>query len=517
MKKSTCEIFNADGSRAIDDRSIESLTECVMNLEQTKSKHIGKNGDYTPSRKKLHAQIIKKAKEDVICIEKGKPIAVLMGGSPASGKSTFLKRYRSYLLSENLFKVDADEIRAELPEYKGWNAAQTHEETGDIVKTLISDKNIGVPCKFDFIYDGTMTNVRKYLSLIDLLKNEGYEVFVVFITNIPKEVVKKRALERYQKSGRFVPMMVIDDFYKNGDATFEEVKKKVDGYILVDGSTFDYNIIDQGGKNLPNQRIYSKLGKKVELSKGGSMYADGGEVSFTEYKGKSIMFEPHFNEYYVGDAGPFSTMDEAKLYIDGGSQMPESIRGAYERGLFANGGMVGKEVEFDYWQGGTKKGTVIEVLPSGKYNVRTGFGTVLVSPSEIIKMRTGGEVKRHFKPSDFYKLGGSIDDMTPVEAFFSTIDYTNLPIEFKEFVTKEILTDPELGLVSAEEPIFVEIKKKVQALSVPEAEIIEIGDEDANSETQEAIDLLTELSMDQEGEDRAETLEAIELLKELLV
>ena len=210
-------------------------------------------------------------------------------------------------------------------------------------------------------------------------------------------------------------------------------------------------------------------------------------------------------------------MDEAKAYIDGGSQMPESIKGAYERGLFANGGIAGKEVEFDYWQGGTKKGTVIEVLPSGKYNVRTGFGTVLVSPSEIIKMRTGGEVKRHFKPSDFYKLGGSIDDMTQVEAFFSTIDYTNLPIEFKEFVTKEILTDPELGLVSEEEPIFVEIKKKVQALSVPEAEIIEIGDEDANSETQEAIDLLTELSMDQEGEDRAETLEAIELLKELLV
>lgn len=224
----TCEIFTKDGQRAIDAKSIESLTECVMALPQTKLDHITKNGEYAESRKKIHAGIIKEFKDGVVCIDKGKPIAVLMGGSPASGKSTFLKKYRPYLLSENLFKVDADEIRAKLPEYKGWNATQTHEETGDIVKMLISDKNIGVPCKFDFIYDGTMTSTKKYLTLVDLLKSEGYEVFVVFISNIPKKVVKKRALERYQKSGRFVPMLVIDDFYENGEKTFDQVKKIVE-------------------------------------------------------------------------------------------------------------------------------------------------------------------------------------------------------------------------------------------------------------------------------------------------
>jgi len=84
-------------------------------------------------------------------------------------------------------------------------------------------------------------------------------------------------------------------------------------------------------RNIPNSKY----------SEGGSMYAGGGEVSFTDYKGESIMFEPHFNEYYVGDAGPFSTMDEAKSHIDGGSPMSSSMRGAYERGLFARGGEVG--------------------------------------------------------------------------------------------------------------------------------------------------------------------------------
>ena len=110
--------------------------------------------------------------------------------------------------------------------------------------------------------------------MVDLLKSEGYEVFVVFISNIPKKVVKKRALERYQKSGRFVPMLVIDDFYENGEKTFDQVKKIVDGYIVVDGSTFDYNLIEKGGKSLPNKRLYSKLGYKLTFALGGGVGSD---------------------------------------------------------------------------------------------------------------------------------------------------------------------------------------------------------------------------------------------------
>lgn len=265
----TCEIFDSKGERAIDDKSIEKLTRCVTALPQTKSSNINTNGNYTREREGLHKKIIDKFKKDVVCIEKGRPIAVLMGGSPASGKSTFLKKYRPYLLSDSLFKVDADEIRAELPEYKGWNASQTHEETGDIVDTLISDRNVGIPCKFDFVFDGTMSSVKRYKILINNLRKEGYDIFIVFMGNIPKQEIKERALERYKKSGRFVPMFVIDDFYANGEKNLNELKSLVDGYIVVDGSTYDYKIIEQGGKKLPNKRLYEKLGEKIKLANGG--------------------------------------------------------------------------------------------------------------------------------------------------------------------------------------------------------------------------------------------------------
>jgi predicted ABC-type ATPase len=280
----SCEIFDSKGERAIDNDSIEKLTKCVTALPQTKSDNVNANGTYTSERQELHKKIINKFKKDVVCITKGKPIAVLMGGSPASGKSTFLKKYRPYLLSESLFKVDADEIRAELPEYKGWNATQTHEEAGDIVNTLISDKNIGVPCNFDFIFDGTMSSVKRYNILIHNLRKENYQIYIVFMSNISKEEVKRRALERYKHSGRFVPMFVIDEFYANGEKNLNELKSMVDGYIVVDASSPNYTIIEQGGKKLPNKRLYEKLGEKIKLKKGGPTGQEKVGIVMHEFK-----------------------------------------------------------------------------------------------------------------------------------------------------------------------------------------------------------------------------------------
>jgi predicted ABC-type ATPase len=134
-----------------------------------------------------------------------------MGGSPASGKSSFVKKYRPYLLTPNILKVDADEIRAQLPEYKGFNATQTHMETKDIVTTLISDRNIGVPCDFDMVYDGTMNNTKSYEPLIKLLKEHGYEVYIIYITNVDKETVWKRAKERYKKSSKKQKTQILNE------------------------------------------------------------------------------------------------------------------------------------------------------------------------------------------------------------------------------------------------------------------------------------------------------------------
>jgi predicted ABC-type ATPase len=289
LNQAKCEVLDKNGERQIDTISIAKLTECVNNLPQTKTMHYDfENDKYKDYRTRLHKEIIYDIKKNVVCVEtQNQPIAILMGGSPASGKSTFLKKYAEYLLQDEILKIDADEIRSKLPEYKGYNATQTHLETKDIVNTLLSNRNIGIPCLFDVIYDGTMNNTKSYLPLISLLKSLGYKVFMVYIDNVPKEVAIERSLQRYKKSGRFVPIEVIEDFFDKGKSAMEQIKKEVDGYMIVDGGNSNYDIIEQGGMKLPQNREYSKIGSPIQITtdevvrefkKGGEINPDDDEI-----------------------------------------------------------------------------------------------------------------------------------------------------------------------------------------------------------------------------------------------
>lgn len=289
--------------RKIDDESLKELTEMVLSLPQTKSMHTDKNGNYTDERKALHKKLILEFKKDVVCITKGQPIAILMGGSPASGKSSFVKKFRPYLLTNNIMKIDADEIRAKLPEYSGCNATQTHLETKDIVNTLISDKNIGVPCEFDMLYDGTMNNVRSYEPLIQMLRKRNYKIYIIYIDNVDYDTVVSRMKQRYVKTGRFVPIEVIDDFFSKGKSALNRLKHQVDGYVIVDGSTYDYDVIERGGEILPEEREYKVLGEiisKKELE--GSEYKKGGvtKKQFQAKKMGKVMHEFKQGDLHIG-------------------------------------------------------------------------------------------------------------------------------------------------------------------------------------------------------------------------
>jgi predicted ABC-type ATPase len=163
-------------------------------------------------------------------------------------------------------KIDADEIRAKLPEYEGWNASATHLETKDIVNTLLTDREIGIPCQFDIIYDGTMNSTKNYLPLIALLHQLGYKIFIVYMDNVPYDVVKDRMLKRYQNSGRFVPVEVIDDFFSKGKQALNELKSKVEGYMVIDATSKNYDILEEGGMKLPSSRNYQELGQRIKTA-----------------------------------------------------------------------------------------------------------------------------------------------------------------------------------------------------------------------------------------------------------
>lgn len=371
-------LYDENGERKNDLESIKVLTDYVNSLPQTKSIYYNESTQkYTPKRQKLHREIIDEFKDDLICVESDEPIAILMGGSPASGKSTFLRKYAPYLLSEELLRIDADEVRSKLPEYEGWNASQTHLETKDIVNTLLSDRTIGLPCEFDLIYDGTMNNTKSYLPLIDLLRKLNYKIFVVYIDNVPKDVIVKRALERYKKSGRFVPLEVIDDFFDKGKSALNEIKEKVDGYMIVDGGSNDYRIIEEKGIKLPQNRVYSQLGYSID------------EEQFDRndfYKGYYKRLSP--SNFEVKQKG-------GKIQIDL-PRMATSHDGIDEVDAIANG-MFEKGGETDFNPDGQIKDKIVHAsgeaggMLVGKRHSKGGIKALNKSTGQPLEME-GGEV-----------------------------------------------------------------------------------------------------------------------------
>jgi predicted ABC-type ATPase len=249
-------LFDKNGERRVDPEALAYIENTVEMLPQTKFMYTNENGQYTPDRKKLHEEIIATFHEGKPCVNQRPAVAILTGGAPASGKTTFIKKFVD-LDPEKVYHVDADEVRAMLPEYKGWNATQTHLETADLVNQLIDD--IGVPCDHDLIYDGTMNKATKYEKIVDKLHKLGYKVFVVYIS-IPEQVSKERVISRYKKAGRYVPMKVIEEVYDNGLKAFEKVAYEMaDGFIRIDGMNGE--IIEQGGMSMPSNIEYEKGGK----------------------------------------------------------------------------------------------------------------------------------------------------------------------------------------------------------------------------------------------------------------
>src|SRR5690606_39120369 len=83
--------------------------------------------------------------------------------------------------------------------------------------------------KKNFIFEGTMARTRRYKSLVNKLKENGYEIHI-YVVDVPVLVAKKRADERARK----VPHKIIENTHKLVPRTFIEIKDMVDSFHIYD-------------------------------------------------------------------------------------------------------------------------------------------------------------------------------------------------------------------------------------------------------------------------------------------
>lgn len=232
----SCQILEVSGQPQISPAAIDFLERCLSRFPPISSPE--------SERQRIIAATQKKA----VCVSHRSPIAILTGGPPGAGKSTGLRTHAPVALAPGTLRIDADALRAQLPAYRGWNADLTQAESGVLVDRLLAA--IGRPCRFDLLYDGTMSRADRYRRLIPELRAMGYRVFLLHVS-VPESLSRSRVLERLEAMGRYVSRAAIGRYFATGPATFAVLSGWADGYLQADGLTG--RVLQQGGEPFPSE------------------------------------------------------------------------------------------------------------------------------------------------------------------------------------------------------------------------------------------------------------------------
>jgi predicted kinase len=193
-----------------------------------------KDGQWTPERKAKHAEIIAKflSDERVLAAKPAPgtpPSFIILGGRGGSGKSWF--KNKVYTPGKAIV-LDADEIKHELPEYKGWNAAQVHEESGELFDAITHQAQA---MGLNIVHDATMKTSKKAVTLVQGFKDAGYRTEAHYMY-LPPQVAAKRAVDRFLgETQRFVPPGIVLGNTTN-EGSFDQVKGLVDAWSFRDNN-----------------------------------------------------------------------------------------------------------------------------------------------------------------------------------------------------------------------------------------------------------------------------------------
>lgn len=233
----------------------------------SKTQNLDAQGVYNDTRRALHRKLLK---EVVAGKPTGleQPVAVLMGGMTAAGKTTTVEKG---LDKSDKVYINSDDFKEKLPEYNGHNAAFVHEESGDLADAAFF---MAIERRQNLILDSTMKSLGGstyeqakgdggLAAKIEKLKQAGYRVEIRFV-DVDVETAVERSMRRFagqelrKGGGRYVPANVIRSnrdpkFGTKPRKTFEQVKDQVDAYIIYDGRG-----------NRAKKRV---LGRKGQLTK----------------------------------------------------------------------------------------------------------------------------------------------------------------------------------------------------------------------------------------------------------
>jgi predicted ABC-type ATPase len=187
-------------------RRVEDYPPANPQGDDTMSRHIGPDGDFTPQRQAMHDQIVSDATAGVPKSEE--PTLYMMGGGPAAGKSSIIKNGDVRHPDQHVL-ANPDEFKADIPEYRvGLSsgdhkaAAFAHEESSHLNRRVMKTASGN---QQDVVWDGTGDNsIEKLEQQTRVFKERGYKVQADYVT-CDTDTAVERSNARGAKTGRVVP------------------------------------------------------------------------------------------------------------------------------------------------------------------------------------------------------------------------------------------------------------------------------------------------------------------------
>lgn len=153
-------------------------------------------------------------------------------GLPASGKSGIANKCAE---SNNAIIIDSDYAKRKLPEYDSypWGASITHEESSEITngfsnnpQGLQSIFELAILKNANIVIPKIGQKAEGIIKLARAIKSRGYQVHLTLVSLLKREATI-RAVYRYYKTQRYVPLGLIFDSYGNDPClTYYLIKNK---------------------------------------------------------------------------------------------------------------------------------------------------------------------------------------------------------------------------------------------------------------------------------------------------
>lgn len=245
----------------------DAIREIRGGTHNSLERYLRPDGTLTPEREAVHRAIIDKVLSGKVPVD-GQAVFRMLGGGPASGKSSVVKAGCVDGLDEqSTVGIDSDSLKEELPGYADMSVASSgaaayyHEESSALAKRIMEvalNENYNVT--LDGTGNGSVESVRRKIAQA---RRAGHRVTAVYVT-VDIDTAIERNRQRYDRmrsqglNPRKVPARIVAGIHKGVSAIFPQVAADFDEVELYDNSGprgSKPTLIARGGAGSPAEPV----------------------------------------------------------------------------------------------------------------------------------------------------------------------------------------------------------------------------------------------------------------------